>query len=41
LGLAIARELVEAMHGKIRIESVPGSGTTATVELESTGAAPR
>lgn len=33
LGLAISRELVEAMHGEIRAESEPGSGSRFTVLL--------
>jgi signal transduction histidine kinase len=33
LGLAIARDLVTAMHGTIRLESELGKGTVATVEL--------
>jgi signal transduction histidine kinase len=38
LGLAIAREIVQAHHGQIRIESVEGRGTTVSVSLPaSTG----
>jgi len=33
LGLAIARELVEAMHGGIAVQSQPGQGTVFTVTL--------
>ena len=33
LGLAIARTVVEAFDGRIRVDSVEGSGTTFTVEL--------
>jgi signal transduction histidine kinase len=33
LGLAIARTVVEACGGRIRVDSVEGSGTTFTVEL--------
>jgi signal transduction histidine kinase len=33
LGLAISRKIVQNHGGKIRIESVPGEGTTVTVEL--------
>lgn len=41
LGLAIAHDIVTAHSGTLRIESAPGSGTTATVELPGpTGAAP-
>jgi signal transduction histidine kinase len=33
LGLAIAREIVAAHHGEMRIESAPGEGTTVSVTL--------
>jgi PAS domain S-box-containing protein len=33
LGLYVARQVVEAHGGEIRVESVPGSGATFTVEL--------
>jgi two-component system sensor histidine kinase VicK len=33
LGLAITRTVVEAFDGRIRVDSVEGSGTTFTVEL--------
>ena len=35
LGLSIAKALVEAMNGKITIESRPGEGTQVSVELPS------
>jgi two-component system, OmpR family, sensor histidine kinase BaeS len=33
LGLAIARSIVEAHHGSIRVESMPGQGTEFTISL--------
>ena len=35
LGLAIARSIVEAHGGKIRVESVPGQGATFTIDIEA------
>jgi signal transduction histidine kinase len=35
LGIAIARQIVEAHGGSIRAESTPGKGTTFTVELRA------
>lgn len=40
LGLAIARTLVEAHYGSLTLSSVVGRGTTATVRLPRTSAAP-
>jgi len=36
LGLALAKQLVEAMHGSIRVDSQPGVGSRFTVTLPST-----
>ncbi|MBZ8140824.1 hybrid sensor histidine kinase/response regulator [Rubrivivax gelatinosus] len=33
LGLAICRHLVEMMHGRIAVHSVPGEGSTFTIEI--------
>ncbi|HUZ87541.1 MAG TPA: HAMP domain-containing sensor histidine kinase [Candidatus Baltobacterales bacterium] len=42
LGLAIAHDIVTAHSGTLKIESAPGSGTTAMVELPgATGPTPR
>jgi PAS domain S-box-containing protein len=35
LGLAICRNLIELMDGSISVHSVPGQGTTFTIELET------
>jgi signal transduction histidine kinase len=39
LGLSIASELVRLMHGDLRIESLPGHGTTVTIRLPLAGIA--
>lgn len=36
LGLAIAKQLIEAHHGEIKVESEVGKGTTFVIELPST-----
>ena len=41
LGLCIVRNLVEMMHGSIRMDSAPGRGTTFTVVLSLRVSAPR
>jgi signal transduction histidine kinase len=33
LGLSLAREVIEAHHGRIRVESTVGQGTTFTLKL--------
>lgn len=33
LGLALCKALIEAMRGRITLESVPGAGTTVSIEL--------
>ncbi|MCA9269926.1 MAG: sensor histidine kinase [Planctomycetales bacterium] len=33
LGLATCREIIEAHHGRIRVESAPGKGTAFTIKL--------
>ncbi|WP_228724395.1 hybrid sensor histidine kinase/response regulator transcription factor [Spirosoma sp. KUDC1026] len=33
IGLALVKELVDVLHGSIRVDSVPGTGTTFFIEL--------
>jgi signal transduction histidine kinase len=33
LGLAMCRDIIEAHHGRIRVESTPGRGTAFTLKL--------
>jgi signal transduction histidine kinase len=40
LGLATCREIIEAHHGRIRVESTPGMGTAFTLKLPIAKAAP-
>lgn len=40
IGLYIVHSLVDAMGGRIAVESVPGTGTTFRVELTAVGAVP-
>ena len=37
LGLSMAREVIEAHHGRIRVESAIGQGTTFTLKLPLAG----
>lgn len=41
LGLSFAKEIIEANHGRLKVETVPGKGTTVTVvfPLEESGTA--
>ncbi len=41
LGLAVSRGLVQSLGGDLRLESTPGGGTRATVELPEASAADR
>ena len=37
LGLAICQQIIESHHGSIALESVPGEGTTVTIDLVQAG----
>ena len=37
LGLSVVRRVVRASRGSIRVESVPGAGTSFTIRLPDTG----
>ena len=38
LGLSVCRQIIEQHHGRIRVESVVGKGTTFTILLPVTDA---
>ena len=40
LGLAIARGIIEAHHGDIRIDDTPGGGATFVITLPQEASAP-
>jgi two-component system, NtrC family, sensor kinase len=40
LGLAMCRDIIEAHHGRIRVDSTPGRGTAFTLKLPAKGPAP-
>jgi two-component system NtrC family sensor kinase len=40
LGLATCRQIIEAHHGRIRVESTPGKGTAFTLKLPAARATP-
>jgi signal transduction histidine kinase len=39
MGLAIVRQIVEAHHGSVRVQSAPGTGTEFVMSLPQTGGA--
>ena len=41
LGLAVVSKIVEAHHGKVRVKSKPGQGTTVTLILPARGSWPK
>jgi len=41
LGLSLCRDIIEAHHGRIRVDSTPGKGTAFTLKLPVAAAQPR
>jgi signal transduction histidine kinase len=40
VGLSVVRHVIDAHHGRIHVDSRPGEGTTVTVDLPASAAAP-
>ena len=41
LGLSMCRDIIEAHHGRIRVDSTPGRGTAFTIKLPAVVAVPK